>query len=1522
MRSDDGKVFRLETDKRANFPHKTLDDVIAGGGRTQAPPAPKPSKPKAETKRETAARKAKEAAEAPKVPDALKKAADEARKRLLDKMRGTTLSSGLDPTILVDLATIGAEKIAGGAKQFKTWASEMMGDLGPMVNALAKKVGQTVDTFIRKIYKAARLIAGTHGIESEAAPAPEESGDIEVRTLPKKQSEEDAGAFVVYQPTLAGKPHPGSIVESKSMSTVALPPLTYQPSIPQSTNISDVQLEGTVITGQQNDRRNPDGTRAAALIGDGTGVGKGREIAAAVLDNWNKGRKRILWVSKTWDLAEGAKRDLIGVGADELVTKDADGNTVPVKFITLDKLIKKGPINFEGVIFSTYATLRAEDKQKKRNSHIVQEWLKGKDEAETAFTAFDEAHEMKNTVAAGSTKVSQTGTRMKELREALPNLRTGYMSATSATDVINMGYLERLGLWGPRTAFPAGFTQFVSKIGEGGVAAMELIARELKATGKYLARTLSYKGVVHEMEVARLNPEQKEIYRKAATAWRDITPKVLETIETINAGPNVRSRFESQFWSSHQRFFNILLTTLKLPKAIELAERALATVDENGKPKEPQAVVFTLVNTGEATQKRQEEKAKDDDDEESDDLDFGPREILVNLIRDNWPTQDHADGVDPTGRPIKIPLFDINPVTGLATVPRVNPQAVAERDAAIKEIEDTLHLPENPLDILINHFGRNNVAELTGRLKYYNQATGQFIPRGGDVPRKKLNILEAQRFQDGEKYVALLSGAAGTGISLQADLGAKNQRQRLHITLQPGWSADKAMQMLGRTHRSNQSRPPKYVSLATDMAGEKRFIATIAKRLASLGALTRGTTEGAGALSEDMAKVNLDSVQGRRAARTFSDQLLRDIDIPGTDLKGLAVLQTMGLLKYDGGTPYVQEDENVTRLLNRFLALDPDVQNPVFDYFYSIFEATVASAVEDGTLDTGVKELQGDRVTIKNRETLFVDPETKAPTEHYTVEVQQKYKLVSPESLEKEMSKHPDAEFYVNRKTGQIALGRETQPIVSADGGVTEAIRYIRPGSANWVKSAKPRGTRDNRVDLMPLDEYRAWKVDQAKGDLSGAKSEQRGAEENIKWARQDQEYKATRYAESVKVDDYGRVTVRTPSFNEGFRYRARELEGQWDKPRNMWIFPQRNEAAVRAAFAEHFPAPSAPKVSPAHQEKLDEATSKVKDAQAALDAAEAQKTTPAETVGKEMWEDEYDKTDKSFTSEHHLIGGAVLRFWDNISKNSGIKLAQDTETQDRVVGALIPSAELPAVIQSISGGTVRVTAGNLMADVLKNASEYQLQGGIRVRQGRVSRNPVVELKVPDAATGRILTGMGVVYEKGVVGMYYIPTKDSREIMDRVLAQYPVTANAGTSGAAEGAAPSSSEAGYASPELFGAHLIAKGLTQVRGLAQGDDRALRAHHPQERGADLHGIQAAVEGRHGHFGSRRTETGGKGRCKEVREIPPRRSAACGIQFDGGTDQSHQPRPRRKDPEGPRYGRRDGWRFKHQAPRFRTA
>ena len=96
------------------------------------------------------------------------------------------------------------------------------------------------------------------------------------------------------------------------------------------------------------------------------------------------------------------------------------------------------------------------------------------------------------------------------------------MSATGATTVQNLAYAERLGLWLGEDFPFANRTDFVSAIEEGGVAAMEVVARDLKALGLYSARSLSFDGVEYELLEHALTFEQQRIYDAYAGAFQVI----------------------------------------------------------------------------------------------------------------------------------------------------------------------------------------------------------------------------------------------------------------------------------------------------------------------------------------------------------------------------------------------------------------------------------------------------------------------------------------------------------------------------------------------------------------------------------------------------------------------------------------------------------------------------------------------------------------------------------------------------------------------------------------------------------------------------------------------------------------------------------------------------------------------------------------------------------------------------------------------------------------------------------------
>ena len=128
------------------------------------------------------------------------------------------------------------------------------------------------------------------------------------------------GANQEYKPARVkgGVPHPGHVVQSVAMAAAEPPPITYKLRLPrlllESGALSLLQAEAVLYCMQMHEKRLPTGERAGWMLGDGTGIGKGRILASIILENSLHGRDRAIWVTASPFLATQIRRDARDVG--------------------------------------------------------------------------------------------------------------------------------------------------------------------------------------------------------------------------------------------------------------------------------------------------------------------------------------------------------------------------------------------------------------------------------------------------------------------------------------------------------------------------------------------------------------------------------------------------------------------------------------------------------------------------------------------------------------------------------------------------------------------------------------------------------------------------------------------------------------------------------------------------------------------------------------------------------------------------------------------------------------------------------------------------------------------------------------------------------------------------------------------------------------------------------------------------------------------------------------------------------
>ena len=384
----------------------------------------------------------------------------------------------------------------------------------------------------------------------------------------------------------------GHVREPQNLAVTRAPPLDYRPCMPPCEGLSPRQYE-TVARACQATASPPHGF----FLGDGCGTGKGRIIAGILREHALRAAAqgqtfRGLWVSANVRLKRCADQDFVAVGehGDPWVPalRDPADDTSSDEDDEVDTFGGHEPASngfrrdTGGVCFATYASLREHQEQ-------YSKWLAG---AAACTVVFDEAHMMK-------TPNSRIFAACQRMHQAFPpRARVVYSTATVASEIRHIGFMDRLALWGAGQAF-GNFAAFRSALARYGPVAMELVAVELKQRGLYLCRSLSIEDLDIRARPVRLGPWWTDAYDTYAGLFRELRYSVAD-----------RSRFLTGF-----------LNIAKMDTCHAAIDASLAA-DE--------AVMVTVQSTGEAAQRRSVENR--------------PTNICTDILRRDFRVPPHMAG--------------------------------------------------------------------------------------------------------------------------------------------------------------------------------------------------------------------------------------------------------------------------------------------------------------------------------------------------------------------------------------------------------------------------------------------------------------------------------------------------------------------------------------------------------------------------------------------------------------------------------------------------------------------------------------------------------------------------------------------------------------------------------------------------------------------------------------------------------------------------------------------------------------
>jgi hypothetical protein len=613
------------------------------------------------------------------------------------------------------------------------------------------------------------------------------------------------------------------------------------------------------------------------IIGDQTGVGKGRVVAAMIryaLVN----DKIPIFVTEKPNLYSDMIRDLDDIGMTNELGLDTakpkilitnNDEKIPYTLLrkvngelvennltlrspaskaamegTLKKMQQDDGLGDFKVIFTTYAQLQTYRGAETERMRFVRHFGAGN------YMIFDESH---NAGGAGEQQA-----RTKEQREKAKNgesLVTGRASYirnlvrnafgtffSSATYAKRPDVMDLYSSTDMKLAVD-NISELADAIKNGGIPMQQTVAQMLAQVGQYIRRERTFAGVSYDTQETKVDKATAE---NMATSMRDILAFSRAKEEVVKS---IQKEFDKQgaklgmsgektavqsanFGSIMHNLIDQMLLSLKTQDSVRYAIERL---------KAGEKVVMTVSNTmGSFLSDYADEMNLSAGDKV--DLSFADlyERYLEKqrMIRISRPSKDPSKSSKKQTEDYRLTDEDLGPAL------------VAE----FNRIKDFINeagfgaAPISPIDFMHAELRKAGykTEEITGRnLIVSYEAGSPVLSRRSSNIRQRVNAVKA--FNAGQMDVIILNQAGSTGLSLHASSKNKveGQNKRHMIIVQPEKNIDTHMQMLGRVHRTGQVVPPAYSQMMADIPAEMRPAAVLLKKMASLNANTTASRKSA-----------------------------------------------------------------------------------------------------------------------------------------------------------------------------------------------------------------------------------------------------------------------------------------------------------------------------------------------------------------------------------------------------------------------------------------------------------------------------------------------------------------------------------------------------------------------------------------------------------------------------------------------------------------------------------------------------